>query len=144
MSRQAKASGSPCGLPNSRQLEPAALGSLVGAWMLAQQWEKACYWGDGGRASREGRSAALRQHGKSIAFFISTAEYYYAFFLAFMNVTTSCICQKSIISYPWKLVANVATFPACRSTIAAHCIQNRKTAFLLVAFHTNLQLGKQR
>lgn len=44
------------------------------------------------------RSAALWQHGKSIPFFISTAEYYYALCMAFMNVCLTMIYLPEINS----------------------------------------------
>lgn len=69
-----------------------ALGSLVGAQTEVQQQGTACYRG------RERRSAALWQHGKSIAFFISTAEYYYALCMAFMNVCLTIIYLPEINS----------------------------------------------
>lgn len=69
-----------------------SLGSLVGARTEAQQQGRACYWG------RERRSAALWQHGKSIAFFISTAEHYYALCMAFMNVCPTIIYLPEINS----------------------------------------------
>lgn len=68
------------------------LGSLVGACTEVQQQGRACYWG------RERRSAALWQHGKSIAFFISTTEYYYALCMAFMNVCLTIIYLPEINS----------------------------------------------
>lgn len=69
-----------------------ALGSLVGAPTEMQQQGRACYWG------RERRRAALWQHGKSIPFFISTAEYYYALCMAFMNVCLTIIYLPEINS----------------------------------------------
>lgn len=68
------------------------LGSLVGAQTKVQQQGRACYWG------RERRSATLWQHGKSIPFFISTAEYYYALCMAFMNVCLTIIYLPEINS----------------------------------------------
>lgn len=69
-----------------------SLGSLVGARAEAQQQGRACNWG------RERRSAALWQHAKSIAFFISTAEHYYALCMAFMNVCPTIIYLPEINS----------------------------------------------
>lgn len=82
----------PLQLPNSKQLEPLA--------------PSAPWWVPGQRCSSreesvirvERRSAALWQHGKSIPFFISTAEYYYALCMAFMNVCLTIIYLPEINS----------------------------------------------
>lgn len=67
MLRQAKASGIPSALPNPPQLEQR------NPWLPGQGL------GGGEQLARgEGKHAALWQSGKSIAFFISTTEYYYA------------------------------------------------------------------
>lgn len=127
-------------LPNSRQLEP---GALLAPWWVPRQ---RC-------SSREESVIGVERGG--VLLYGSMVNQFHSLFpllniimlsawLLWMFALPWSICQKSIVSYPCKLVTNVTIFPACRSASMAHCIQSRKPGFLIVTFHTNLQLGMQR
>lgn len=83
----------PLQLPNSRQLEPLVLSAPW--WVPGQRCSSREQPVTGVEREEE---CCLWQHGKSIAFFISTAEYYYALCMAFMNVCLTIIYLPEINS----------------------------------------------